>query len=110
MSGISIEDLIRHCCLEENQLDGEISGECFNEIAVFLSDWQLLAPVLDIDVSIVERDNVGEELRRIGLLKCLKRKLAMKATYRVLVCALLKIKRADEAKNVCELLKNKGQK
>lgn len=113
VKSVEMEDLIKHYGLEEKQLDTEISGLYFHDIAIFLSEWRLLASVFGMgtpDIEAIERDNVKEENKRHNFLIRLKRKLAMKATYRELISAFLTIERADEAGNMCELLKNEGEK
>lgn len=111
-NNVSIKDIIEHYGVDEKQLDAEILSEYFHEISLFLSDWRLLAPVLGINtptVKVIEKDIDGEELKRQEFLIRFKCKLAMKATYRKLMNALLAIDRAEEAGNICEFIKNKGE-
>lgn len=113
LKSVKMEDLIKHYSLEEKQLDTEISSQYFHDITLFLSEWRLLASVLKgmgkPDIEAIERDNTKEENKRHDFLVHFKRKLAMKATYRELIRALLTIERADEAGKMCELLKNIGE-
>ena len=106
---MSVEDLIRHCGLEfeEAWLEREITGEHFHELSGYLCDWDMVAPLLGLsstDVDDIERDNPKAEKRRESFLKRWQQK-SVKATYRALVDALLKIERVHDAKGVCQLLK-----
>ena len=45
-------------------------------------------------------------MKRISFLKAWKQKFAMKATYRALMESLLGIKRVEDARGVCQVLKD----
>ena len=109
---VTLSDLLKHCGLDEDNLDKEITEDCFHEISRSLSDWRLLAPPLltEEEVEAIENDNYrNEELKRKAFLKRLKQKSSIKATYRVLVDALLRVERREDARKLCELLKPKGE-
>ena len=59
----------------------------------------------DDEVSAIEEDNSKAERKRISFLEKWKQKFAMKATYRVLIESLLGIKRVEDARGVCQVLK-----
>ena len=110
-SSITLIKLVEHCGLDEDNLDIEITEDCFHEISRSLSDWRLLAPPLltGEEVEAIENNNRTEELKRNAFLKRLKQKLSIMATYKMLVCALLKIERGEDARKLCELVKCKGE-
>ena len=81
--------------------------ECFYEISHCLCEWKLAALKLNIsqaEVDAIERENGKAELQRVNFLKIWKQKMTFKATYRVLVEALLSIGRAEDAREVCQTL------
>ena len=106
---VTLSDLLKHCELDEDNLDTEIAEDCFFEISRSLSDWKLLALLTEEEVEAIENDNRTEELKRNAFLKRLKQKLSIMATYKMLVCALLKIERGEDARKLCELVKCKGE-
>ena len=109
MAAVSVQDLVEHCGLEESWLEREITGRCFHDLSRYLSDWRKLAPSLNLsrtDVDDIERDNPRAEAKRESFLERWEQK-SVKATYRALVDALLRIERVNDAKGVCQLLKGK---
>ena len=106
---VTLSDLLKHYGLDKDNLDTEIAEDCFFEISRSLSDWKLLALLTEEEVEAIENDNRTEELKRKAFLKKLKQKSSIKATYRVLVDALLRIERGEDARKLCELLKPKGE-
>ena len=82
----------------------------YHEISRYLSEWKLIAPKVglsDDEVAAIEEDNSKAERKRISFLETWKQKFAMKATYRVLIESLLGIKRVEDARGVCQVLKGK---
>ena len=79
--------------------------EQFPQISHSLTQWELLSPLMDIspaDMDSIKGDNRKEEVKRVSFLEVWKQKMSFKATYRVLVESLLKIKRVDDAKGICK--------
>ena len=107
-SSPSVDDLVRHCGLSDEELNKEVTRDKFHEVGPSLLDWRLLYPILNVtqpEVEAIERDNHGEELKRNKFLSVWKQKQCEHATYRALVVALCKIERREDARKVCEVLK-----
>ena len=107
---IVIEDLVHYCGIQASCLDKEVSYAYYFEISRYLSQWKLIAPKLkftDDEVESIAESTKNEvaEVKRISFLKTWKQKFAMKATYRALIESLLGIKRMEDARGVCEVLK-----
>ena len=108
-SPISIEDLVRFCEVTDCCLNQEVRESDYWKISGYLSQWKLIAPQLKVteaEVEAIEGDNSSEERRRVGFLKVWKQKNSFKATYKLLVSALLSIQRTEDARAVCQLLKS----
>ena len=106
-SEISVSELVEHCQLEERVLNLEVSSNRFHEICRSLSQWRRLAPILNVEEAVedIENDYRGnEEMKKNAFLTAWKHKYAMKATYRRLIVALLSIKRAEDARKICQIL------
>ena len=104
----SVDDLVRHCGLSDEELNKEITRDRFHEIISSLLDWRLLTPILnltELEVEDIERANRGEEYKITQFLSAWKRKQCEHATYRALVVALCKIERREGARKVCEVVK-----
>ncbi len=107
-SSPSVDDLVRHCGLSDEELNKEVTRDKFHEVGPSLLDWRLLYPILNVtqpEVEAIERDNHGEELKRNKFLSVWKQKQCEHATYRALVVALCKIERREDARKVCEVFK-----
>ena len=105
---ISLEDIAHYCNVETSCLDEEVTSAYYHEISRYLSQWKLIAPKLkfnDDEVESLDEDNIKAEMKRISFLKAWKQKFAMKATYRALMESLLGIKRVEDARGVCQVLK-----
>ena len=106
---ISLEDIAHYCKVETSCLDEEVTSAYYHEISCYLSQWKLIAPKLkfnDDEVESLDEDNIKAEMKRISFLKAWKQKFAMKATYRALMESLLGIKRVEDARGVCQVLKD----
>ena len=105
---VVLEDVVLHCGIQASSLDKEVISAYFFEISQYLSEWKLIAPkvgLTDDEVAAIEEDNSKAERKRISFLKLWKQKFAMKATYRVLIESLLGIKRVEDARGVCQVLR-----
>ena len=103
-SKVSLQDLVKSCGIEEVLLDREVTYVHFYEISRCLCEWKLAALKLNIsqaEVDAIERENGKAELQRVNFLGVWKQKMSFRATYRVLVEALLSIGRAEDARGVC---------
>ena len=107
MAALSVQDLVKSCGVQETLLDKEVTYIRFYEISRCLCEWKLAALKLNIsqaEVDAIERENGKAELQRVNFLGVWRQKMAFKATYRVLVEALLSIGRAEDARGVCRAL------
>ena len=106
MSGVTLDELLKHVGLTDKQLDETCTHKHLQDIALFLKSWRTLAPQLELssEVEVIERDAHNEKERKQKFLEAWKEKFAFKATYRVLVEALLKIGSAEQAQQVCDSL------
>ena len=106
---ITVEELEEHFKLPDGILNEEISEEHIIKISTFLASWKLVAPHLDLDEQEIEGIDNGantEEEKRLLMLRRWKQAFIFKATYRKLLVALLSIKRADQARKVCQVIVN----
>ena len=106
MSGVTLDDLLEEVGVSPTQLDKACTREHLQDIALFLWSWREVAPYLKlskVQVQEVENDAKTESEKRLKILESWKSAFAFKATYMVLVKALLKITRADLAQDVCHL-------
>jgi hypothetical protein len=108
----NLEDLTRHCGVEESVLDKEVTSAQYHEIARHLSQWKRIAPRLrftDDEVETIDIDHPRSEEKRSSFLRAWKQKFAIFATYRVLVEALLGIQRVEDARGIISAIpKAKG--
>ena len=107
MSRVTLDDLLKEVGITPEQLNEKCTNEHLHDIAPFLMSWRTLATQLGLlssEVDAVERNSHGEEEKRHKCLESWKANFGFKAKYRVLVEALLKIGRADQAEEVCRLL------
>ena len=113
MSGVSLDELLKEEGVAPSQLDYTCSREHLQDIALFLESWRTVVPHLGLskaDVEEVERDGTEEKEKKQKILESWYAKFAFKAKYRVLIEALLKIGRADQAVKVCRLLVSQHSK
>ena len=105
---VTLNDLLQHHGLSEDNLNQEIASDKIHEISTLLTDdWRLLAPKMNITEAVVneiKRDNDSEELKKIGFLKKWKKKQSIRATYRVLVDVLMSNGNSNDASRVCQLV------
>ena len=102
-----MDELLVEVGVTRTSLDKTCTDEHLQDVALFLESWSNVAPYLGLssdDVEVIQRDVHNEQGRRRKVLEVWKGKFAFKAKYRVLVEALLKIGRADQAERVCHLL------
>jgi hypothetical protein len=102
--GITLEDLTERYQIPSGVLENEVSIDDIKKISTFLESWKLVAPYLGLskgDIEAIDRDGNFEEEKRLLMLQRWKQALVFKATYKKLVNALLSVKRADLAVNVC---------
>ena len=109
---VSVQELVRSCGLEEASLESEVTYVHFDDISRYLSKWKRLATKMTIsqpEVDDIESDHPNKaEMQKVSFLDTWKQKMTFKATYRVLMEALLSIGRAEDARGVCQILRGKS--
>ena len=105
-SSLAVKDIAKNIGVPEDTLDQECSEEHVKEISRFLESWDTLAPHLNLAETDIEeiKDEKPLPVRRRKTLKKWKNKFINRATYRVLMEAMYKIGKADNARSVCKLL------
>lgn len=107
MSEVTLDELRVKLGVTPALLDKTCTDEHLRDVALFLESWRIVAPHLGLssfDIATIERNVHTEEERRQKFLETWRSKFAFKAKYRILVEALLKVGRADQAQQVCSLL------
>jgi len=107
MSRVTLDELLEEVGASPAQLDKACTSEHLQDIALFLESWRTVAPHLglsNIESEEVENDGRAENEKRRKILEVWKARFAFKAKYMVLIKALLKIGRADQAEQVCRIL------
>ena len=105
-SEISLQNLIERYTLSDELLDETVSKEHVKEASRVIDDHEILGPELGLSAAQMAAidQKQAPELQRVAMLKKWKQKFAWKATYRMLIEALLKCSRADLAQQLCEWL------
>lgn len=109
MSRVTLDELLKKVGIVPSQLDEPCTRQHLQDIALFLESWRTVARHLglsNVKVDEVERDGVNEKEKRLKILESWKAKFAFKANYRMLIETLLKCEEADQAEQVCHLLKS----
>ena len=104
---VLVLELLNKLHLSQGQLDVEISDEHLTEASGIIDDHEILGSELgltEVEMSDINQKHNSPELRRLATLRKWKQKVSWKATYLVLVKALLKKSRADFARDVCKLV------
>lgn len=107
MSEVTPDELLKEVGISPTQLNKPCTREHLQDIALFLESWRTVARHLGlskVQVEDVECDARAEKEKRQAFLESWKAKLGFKATYMVIVKALLKMGRADQAEQVCRVL------
>ena len=102
---LTLEDLIAQFGVKN--IDKKCSDEDILAFGDFCDPWEEVGRFLGLsaaDISAIAEDHRTTSLRRLGVLQKWKSRFAFKATYRALITALLKCKKADQACQVCQIL------
>ena len=94
-------------------LDRVCTNVDFLDLHKFFDPWELIGQHLKLtqsQISAVDGDYKTIDQKRLGLLLKWKMLFAHKATYRVLIAALLACGKADQALEVCKILAQKQGK
>ena len=88
-----------------------LNQECSQQILLCLAkhcvEWQLIGYRLELsdsDITAVDGDSRTVDEKRVGMLKRWKEQFAFKATYLVLIRALLACGRTSDAVNACKAI------
>ena len=101
--GISVQDLQKKYKLSKDMLDTEVSKEHLEEASRIIADHEILGAALGLTSAEIIQGR-RPEIQRLEMLRKWKQQWVWKATYRILIEALLKWKRADYARGISELL------
>ena len=96
-AGVSVHSLSKKC-----------SKEVLPDVAKLCVDWQLIANHLKLteaEIAAIDGDNRTVEEKRIAMLQKWKEKLAFRATYGVLIEALLAAGKASSAVDVAKIIR-----
>ena len=110
MSGVTLDELLQKVGVKATQLDKACSDKHLLKIAQSLESWRQLGCQLELssaEIETIKGDGGNEPEKRQQMLKAWQKKFAFKATYEVLVEALLNIGNAKMAAEVCSLLKQR---
>ena len=105
---VTIEELAEEAGLALQCLDKTFHEEHARLLAEFCNPWENIGYHLKLtkdEISGIKDDKGTTDLRRIAMLETWSEKFAHKATYRVLIEALIRSKRAKQALNLCQTLK-----
>ena len=104
---ITVKELADEVGLPLQSLDKAFREEHIHLLAEFCDPWELTGyhlKLTKVDISTIRNDNETTPLKRIATLGTWSEKFAHKATYRVLVEALILSKHAKQALKLCEKL------
>ena len=105
---VTLQDVATQAGLKTlDVLDQECSQQVLLRLAKYCVDWQLTGLCLELteaEITAVDEDCRTAEQKRAGMLRKWKEKFAFKATYRVLIEALLSCGKASDAINACKTI------
>lgn len=105
---LTVDDLIAQSGVRN--IDSECSDVDLRDFADFCDPWRQVGLHLGLtnsQLNAIHEDNRTVSLRRLGVLQKWKETFVFKATYRVLIEALLKCGKVDKALQVCNTLAQK---
>jgi hypothetical protein len=105
---LTVEDLAAKARILD--IDRECNKADFLSLAKFCDPWELIARHLGLSqaqISAIDGDNRSTDLKRLGSLEKWKEMRVFKATYRVLVGALVDCGKVQQALEVCQYLAQK---
>ena len=105
---LTLGDLIAQSGVKD--IDKECSNNDILEFGDFCDPWELVGRFLGLneaELSAIAEDNHTVSLRRLGALQKWKSKFAFRATYRVLIDALLKCGKAHQGLQICQIVAQK---
>ena len=105
---VTVEELAEEAGLPLQYLDKAFLEEHAHLLAEYCDPWENVGYNLKlkkVDIKAIKHDNETTDLRRIATLETWYETFAHKATYRVLIEALIQSKYAKQALNICKKLK-----
>ena len=105
---LTVEDLAEEAGLPLPCLENVFHEEYAPLLAEYCDPWEPIGyhlKLTKVDINTIKNDNETTELKRIATLETWYEKFAHKATYRVLIEALIRSKHAKKALCVCRTLK-----
>ena len=105
---LSLEDIIAQSGVRN--IDKECSDEDILAFGDYCDPWRQVGLFLGLNnalLNAIDGDHRTVSLKRLGTLQKWKEKFAFRATYKVLINALLKCEKADQALQVCKILAQK---
>ena len=105
---LSVEDLAAKAGVVD--INTECSKDDILSLASYCDPWQLIGQRLGLtpaQISAIDGDNRNTDLKRLGALQKWKEMCVFKATYRVLVEALIDCDKGQQAMEVCKHLAQK---
>ena len=106
---ITVEELAKKAELPLQYLNKTFCEEEACLLAEYCDRWELIGYHLRLvkaDIITIKNDNDTTDLRRISMLARWSEKFAHKATYRVLIEALIRSKHANKALELCQTLRH----
>ena len=106
MALISAEDVANEIGLAADELSKPCENNQLSFLAIFFREWRVIFSSLlsEIDLGDVDRENHTEQEKRIAALRKWKARKGDRATYEVLVDALLNNGEKDQAESLCKFL------
>ena len=107
-SALTAETIAEATDVPKAKLDLECSEHHVIDTSLFLKSWRTLAPhlkLVDTDIEEIDQDGRTEQEKRLKTLQKWRERFIFRATYKILMEALLKTGRADHARRVCCLLR-----
>ena len=107
---LTIEDLVHKVNISKGCLDRECSSQDLQHVAKHCVKWKLIGHQLGLHslLSDIDSDHTREEDKRITMLTTWQQAFSFKATFRVLIEALIACNDADSAYQIVKYLANKG--
>ena len=108
LSPVTVRELAEKAGLPLQHLDRVLCEEHTHILAEFCDPWEKIGYHLKLtkaNVSTIKDPNATTEKRRIAMLEKWKERFAHKATYRVLIKALIRSEHPQQAFNLCQKIK-----
>ena len=106
MAKVSAEDVVIELGLAADELSKHCDSSIIPSLADCFGQWRVIFGSLlnQLDIDDVDKENTREEEKRIAALRKWKARNGCKATYKILVDALLNRGERAEAENLCKIL------